>query len=180
MSNIDKQDNREKFEAWAEEVGALPWGYLKKQRTASGNYSVQIYNYMWHAWNACYEALLDELEAAEVRVTELSQKADIYDMLREDYGLNGSLVDFVDWQAKRISELEEKQRLIDICQGQGLEHRIAAEKRAEDTEKRSERALSLLSDANTENVWDVIGRLKVVIGGDYRSEAEIAAAGKGE
>ncbi|MGK3245274.1 hypothetical protein ACCX57_12980 [Enterobacter kobei] len=46
-------------------------------------------------------------------------------------------------------------------------------------DKRNERAMSLLSDANTENVWDVIGRLKVVIGGDYRSEAEIAAAGKG-
>ncbi|EMF5696500.1 hypothetical protein V3954_004996 [Enterobacter roggenkampii] len=30
----------------------------------------------------------------------------------------------------------EKQRLIDICQGQGLEHRIAAEKRAEAAEKR--------------------------------------------
>lgn len=122
----------------------------------------------------------DRADAAEKRNSELSQKADIYDMLREDYGLNGSLVDFVDWQAKRISELEEKQRLINICQGKGLEHRIAAEKRAEDAEKRSERALSLLSDANTENVWDVIGRLKVVIGGDYRSEAEIAAAGKGE
>lgn len=51
-------------------------------------------------------ALLDELEAAEERVTELSQKADIYDMLRQDYGLQGSLVDFVDWQAKRIAELE--------------------------------------------------------------------------
>lgn len=36
----------------------------------------------------------------------------------------------------RIEELEEKQRLIDICQGQGLEHRIAAEKRAEAAEKR--------------------------------------------
>lgn len=48
-------------------------------------------------------------------------------------------------------------------------------------EKRTERALSLLNSANTDNVWDVIGRLKVVIGGDYRSESEIAAAaGKGE
>ncbi|WP_226859422.1 MULTISPECIES: hypothetical protein [Enterobacter] len=34
------------------------------------------------------------------------------------------------------AELMEKQRLIDICQGQGLEHRIAAEKRAEAAEKR--------------------------------------------
>ncbi|MEG5481689.1 hypothetical protein [Enterobacter kobei] len=51
----------------------------------------------------------------------------------------------------------------------------------EAAEKRTERALSLLNSANTDNVWDVIGRLKVVIGGDYRSESEIAAAaGKGE
>lgn len=71
MSNIEKQDNREKFEAWAEEAGALPWGHLKKQRTTSGNYSVQIYTCMWHAWNACYEALLDELEAGEKRIAEL-------------------------------------------------------------------------------------------------------------
>lgn len=61
----DKQALREKFEAWAEEAGALPWGYLKKQRTASGNYSIQIYTYMWHAWSACHEALLDELEALQ-------------------------------------------------------------------------------------------------------------------
>ena len=80
--------------------------------------------------------LKDELEAKDKLIAELSQKAEIYDMLREDYELNGSLVDFVDWQAKRIIELEEKQRLIDICQGQGLEHRIAAEKRAEAAEKR--------------------------------------------
>ncbi|EMC4266703.1 hypothetical protein VEL43_003047 [Cronobacter sakazakii] len=36
----------------------------------------------------------------------------------------------------QIAELLEKQRLIDICQGQGLEHRIAAERRAEAAEKR--------------------------------------------
>lgn len=47
-------------------------------------------------------------------------------------------------------------------------------------DKRNERAMSLLSDTNTENVWEIIGRLKTVISGDYRSEAEIAAAGKGE
>lgn len=46
-------------------------------------------------------------EAAEKRIAELSQKADIYDMLRQDYELHGSLVDFVDWQAKRIAELTE-------------------------------------------------------------------------
>ncbi|ECD1676344.1 hypothetical protein EWF40_03075 [Salmonella enterica subsp. enterica serovar Herston] len=65
MTALNKQALREKFEAWAEEAGALPWGYLKKQRNASGNYSVQIYTYMWHAWSACHESLMDELEAAD-------------------------------------------------------------------------------------------------------------------
>ncbi|EPK7314997.1 TPA: hypothetical protein LG948_003984 [Citrobacter freundii] len=71
MTALNKQALREKFEAWAEEAGALPWGHLKKQRTASGNYSVQIYTYMWHAWNACHEVFLDELEAAEKHIAEL-------------------------------------------------------------------------------------------------------------
>lgn len=71
------------------------------------------------------------------------------------------------------------------------ELRKAAEKHGDDDilslldeleakDKRNERALSLLSDANTENVWEIIGRLKTVISDDYRSEPEIAAAVKGE
>lgn len=53
--------------------------------------------------------LMDELEAAEKRIAELQQKSDIYDMLREDYDLKGSLVEFVDWQANRIVELEVRE-----------------------------------------------------------------------
>lgn len=51
----------------------------------------------------------DRADAAEKRSAELSQKADIYDMLRQDYGLQGSLVEFVDWQAKRIADLESRE-----------------------------------------------------------------------
>ena len=47
-----------------------------------------------------------------------------------------ALLDALEAAEKRNAELMEKQRLIDICQGQGLEHRIAAEKRAEAAEKR--------------------------------------------
>lgn len=54
--------SREQFEAWAEEAGALPWGYLKKQRTQNGGYSVQIYNYMWTAWQASREAVEVEID----------------------------------------------------------------------------------------------------------------------
>uniref|UniRef100_UPI0035CAD619 hypothetical protein n=1 Tax=Klebsiella pneumoniae TaxID=573 RepID=UPI0035CAD619 len=49
-------------------------------------------------------ALLEALEKAQT-------KADVYDMLRDDYGLREKgvgLVDFVDWQAKRIAELESR------------------------------------------------------------------------
>ena len=47
-----------------------------------------------------------------------------------------ALLDELEASEKLNAELMEKQRLIDICQGQGLEHRIAAEKRAEAAEKR--------------------------------------------
>lgn len=47
-----------------------------------------------------------------------------------------ALLDELEAAEKLNAELMEKQRLIDICQGQGLEHRIAAEKRAEAAEKR--------------------------------------------
>ena len=67
-------------------------------------------------------ALLDELEAAEKRIAELSQKADIYDMLRQDYELHGSLVDFVDWQAKRIAELEARE--VVLPQRYSMLHRV--------------------------------------------------------
>lgn len=49
-------------------------------------------------------ALLEALEKAQT-------KADVYDMLRDDYGLREKgvgLADFVDWQAKRIAELEPR------------------------------------------------------------------------
>lgn len=50
--------SREEFESWAEEAGALPWGYLKRQRNPSGGYSIQIYTYMWQAWQASRKALV--------------------------------------------------------------------------------------------------------------------------
>ncbi|MFB4519962.1 hypothetical protein ACE3IS_05815 [Enterobacter hormaechei subsp. hormaechei] len=78
MSNIDKQaqgeKTREAFERWAEQSGALPWGILKKHRNQDGTYPGPHYTYMWHAWNACHEALLDELEAKEKRIAELEAR----------------------------------------------------------------------------------------------------------
>lgn len=113
MRNTNKQELREKFEAWAERVGALPWGYLKKQRTDSGNYSDQIYTYMWLAWNSSYFEMLDERDtqnklaeleasrAALVAENELARKAvqafcdvvgDNTEVICEEVGRDGVLV----------------------------------------------------------------------------------------
>ncbi|MFS9561502.1 hypothetical protein [Enterobacter hormaechei] len=87
--STNKQALREQFEVWAEEAGALPWGHLKKQRTTSGNYSVQIYTYMWKSWSACHEALLDELEAAERRTITVKLPADYH---LDDGSLNADMM----------------------------------------------------------------------------------------
>lgn len=65
MNDITALAQREKFEAWAEEVGALPWGRLKKQRNTSGGYSLQVYTYMWKAWQAANAELVEALEKRE-------------------------------------------------------------------------------------------------------------------
>ncbi|CCI77690.1 unnamed protein product [Klebsiella pneumoniae subsp. rhinoscleromatis SB3432] len=73
-TDITELAQREKFEAWAEEVGAKPWGYLKKQRNPSGGYSVQIYTYMWAAWKAAGAELVEALEKAQQRIGKLEKK----------------------------------------------------------------------------------------------------------
>lgn len=72
---------------------------------------------------------------------------------------------------KRIAELMEKQRLIDICQGQGLEHRIAAEKRAEEAEQR-------LAELESREVTPEVGVMN--IGNPYCEDRLVAwtVAGK--
>lgn len=52
----------------------------------------------------------DDVLALVEALEKVQTKADVYDMLRDDYGLREKgvgLADFVDWQAKRIAELEE-------------------------------------------------------------------------
>lgn len=96
-----------------------------------------------------------------------------------------ALLDELEAAEKLNAELMEKQRLIDICQGQGLEHRIAAEKRAEAAEKRiaelerkeqhSERQSVIDALAGSGEAWSDIE--------EYMQEwdaARAAAAGKGE
>ena len=55
-------------------------------------------------WRKTAKSTGEKLEKAQA-------KADVYDMLRDDYGLREKgvgLADFVDWQAKCIAELESR------------------------------------------------------------------------
>lgn len=92
MTDITELAQREKFEAWfkssfhPDKTGP----YIKDQ--------------LYFAWKAAGAELVEALEKAQA-------KADVYDMLRDDYGLREKgvgLADFVDWQAKRIAELESR------------------------------------------------------------------------
>lgn len=54
---------------------------------------------------------LQERRKADSELVEAKDKADMYDMLQDDYGLREKgvgLADFVDWQAKRIAEMESR------------------------------------------------------------------------
>ena len=66
-----------------------------------------------HGGNDTYAPIMkwDEFSALVEALEKAQAKADIYDMLRDDYGLREKgvgLADFVDWQAKRIAELESR------------------------------------------------------------------------
>ncbi|HDG1723123.1 TPA: hypothetical protein PFE21_004474 [Kluyvera ascorbata] len=71
MNDITALAQREKFEAWAEEVGALPWGILKKHRNQDGSYPGPHYSEMWKAWQAACNELVEALEKAQQRIAEL-------------------------------------------------------------------------------------------------------------
>lgn len=92
MTDITELAQREKFEAWfkssfhPDKTGP----YIKDQ--------------LYFAWKAAGAELVEALEKAKA-------EADVYDMLRDDYGLREKgvgLADFVDWQDKRIAALESR------------------------------------------------------------------------
>lgn len=64
-TDITELAQREKFEAWAEERCALPWGYLKNRRTNTGYYSKHDYTSLWAAWKAAGAELVEALEKAQ-------------------------------------------------------------------------------------------------------------------
>lgn len=93
MNDITELAQREKFEAWAEEVGALPWGILKKHRNQDGSYPGPHYTYMWKAWQAASAELVEALELKE------EQRANWFQMAQK-------LGEDLDAAEKRIAELE--------------------------------------------------------------------------
>ncbi|EMG3895331.1 TPA: ead/Ea22-like family protein [Klebsiella pneumoniae] len=89
-------------------------------------------------------ALVEALEKAQT-------KADVYDMLRDDYGLREKgvgLADFVDWQANRIADLENYTESEAIGADRAEEDGIYWKKRCKDAQSKLEAAenhnLSLL------------------------------------
>ncbi|HHS9633221.1 TPA: hypothetical protein ACTXE5_003468 [Raoultella ornithinolytica] len=74
MTDITELAQREKFEAWAEERCALPWGYLKNRRTNTGYFSKHDYTSLWAAWKAAGAELVEALEKAQQRIAELESR----------------------------------------------------------------------------------------------------------
>ena len=95
MTDITELAQREKFEAWAEECNALPWGYLKKLRIYTGFYSEHTYTRLWAAWKAAGAELVEALELKE------EQRANWFQMAQK-------LGEDLDAAEKRIAELESR------------------------------------------------------------------------
>ncbi|HCK1138716.1 TPA: hypothetical protein NY230_004004 [Klebsiella michiganensis] len=116
MTDITELAQREKFEAWAEEVGALPWGILKKHRNQDGSYPGPHYTYMWKAWQAASAELVEALEKAqagekqwrEVVDAFCADDADWHKLTNSNNELIALLSQALCKQADRIAELESR------------------------------------------------------------------------
>lgn len=104
MSNIDKRALREELSNPA--IGSN--AHLRKLALALLD-ELEKMQAQSSKWCEAFHKAVSVGARYEERIAELSQKADIYDMLRQDYELHGSLVEFVDWQVKRIAELEARE-----------------------------------------------------------------------
>ncbi|MGN9648196.1 hypothetical protein [Klebsiella michiganensis] len=98
MTDITELAQREKFEAWAEEAGALPWGILKKHRNQDGSYPGPHYTYMWKAWQAASA----ELEKAQTEREEFRRRFNLERLILEDADRD------LETLRQRIAELESR------------------------------------------------------------------------
>ena len=111
------------MKAAAKKATPGPWALARDRKTVVSNQSHPIANLS----DAMHRMLADGTTGQDAEFISLANpanilslvealenaktKSDVYDMLRDDYGLREKgvgLADFVDWQAKRIAELESR------------------------------------------------------------------------
>lgn len=127
MTDITKLAQREKFEAWWEReykhlesskytdaVPHIKYGFWMAYQAGGAELveALESEKRICATWRKTAEANSEKLEKAQA-------KADVYDMLRDDYGLREKgvgLADFVDWQANRIAELESRAVIVENLQ----------------------------------------------------------------
>lgn len=102
MTDITELAQREKFEAWAEERCALPWGYLKNRRTNTGYFSKHDYTSLWAAWKAASTEMVEALEKAQADGSEYAASE------RAEAVKNVALQDEIYGLKSRIAELESR------------------------------------------------------------------------
>ncbi|HDU3763998.1 TPA: hypothetical protein QIZ58_001116 [Klebsiella aerogenes] len=125
-TDITELAQREKFEAWAEEVGALPWGMLKKHRNQDGSYPGPHYTYMWKAWQAASAELVEALEKAQQKIIELQQGCENDPRVHEIIDLK-----------ERIAELENYAEAEAVGADKAAEDSVYWMKRCKELESRT-------------------------------------------
>lgn len=124
-TDITELAQREKFEAWAEERCALPWGYLKNRRTNTGYFSKHDYTSLWAAWKAAGAELVEALEKAqtgekqwrEVVDAFCADDADWHKLTNSNNELIALLSQVLCKQADRIAELESRTVTMKLPEG---------------------------------------------------------------
>lgn len=84
-TDITELAQREKFEAWAEHACAAPWGYLKNRRTSDDAYKDLNTSDMWAAWKAAGAELVEALEKAQQRISELESPTFTFEVTAEPF-----------------------------------------------------------------------------------------------
>lgn len=117
-TDITELAQREKFETWAEERCALPWGYLKNRRTNTGYFSKHDYTSLWAAWKAAGAELVEALEKAQQHIARQEQI-----LLNQDESLSIRRGELEKAQAQSSKWLEAYHKAVSI--GARYEERIA-------------------------------------------------------
>lgn len=114
-TDITELAQREKFEAWAEECNALPWGYLKKRRTYDGFYSEHTYTSLWAAWKAASAEMVEALEKAQsanaAQDDHINQQQDRIDQLEKGHRHAAKCIN--SWRRLAKQSIAEQEKCVD-------------------------------------------------------------------